>query len=817
MAGTIAFTSLDGVSVISLGGHALTGAPQTFADGTTGTLTASFTYNATTGAGVISYSYTLIDNTLVDPSSSSSFAVVVTDADGDSAPAGNLVIAIIDDVPTAHADTDATAVGQFTAETGNVITAVGTTSPVSGVDVLGADGAVVVGVAATNTNANLDNAATLNTAIQGAYGKLTLLADGSYSYVRDAGSQGGHDDVFTYTLKDGDGDLSHTTLTISVGDSTPTDVIPGAGGATTTVFEKGLPARGAEPAGSGEIADGNPTNNSDPSETVAGTITFTSLDGVSVVSLGGHALTGAPQTFADGTTGLLTASYTYNAATGAGVISYSYTLIDNTLVDPSSSSSFAVVVTDADGDSAPAGNLVIAIIDDVPTAHADTDATAVGQFTAETGNVITAVGTTSPVSGVDVLGADGAVVVGVAATNTNANLDNAATLNTAIQGAYGKLTLLADGSYSYTARCRHGWRGHDDVFTYTLKDGDGDLSHTTLTISVGDSTPTDVIPGAGGATTTVFEKGLPARGAEPAGSGEIADGDPTNNSDPSETVAGTITFTSLDGVSVVSLGGHALTGAPQTFADGTTGTLTASFTYNATTGAGVISYSYTLIDNTLVDPSSSSSFAVVVTDADGDSAPAGNLVIAIIDDVPTAHADTDATAVGQFTAETGNVITAVGTTSPVSGVDVLGADGAVVSGVARGTTNADLDSAATLNTPIQGAFGKLTLAADGSYSYTRDAGTAGGANDVFTYTLKDGDGDLSHTTLTISVGDSTPTDTIPAPGGATTTVFEHGLPARGSEPAGSGEIADGNPTNNSDPSETVVGTISCSPRLTGCR
>ena len=91
------------------------------------------------------------------------------------------------------------------------------------------------------------------------------------------------------------------------------------------------------------------------------------------------------------------------------------------------------------------------------------------------------------------------------------------------------------------------------------------------------------------------------------------------------------------------------------------------------------------------------------------------------------------------------------------GVDVLGADGAVVSGVAAGTTNADLDNPATLATPIQGAFGKLTLAADGSYSYTRDAGTAGGANDVFTYTIKDGDGDLSHTTLTISVGNSTPT------------------------------------------------------------
>src|SRR4051794_3266507 len=253
----------------------------------------------------------------------------VTDLNNASASASIDVgphLTIIDDGSTAHADTDATAVGQFTPELGNVITAVGTTS--TGVDVLGADGAVVSGVAAGNTNADLDSAATLNTAIQGTYGKLTLLTDGSYSYVRDAGTAGGHDDVFTYTLKDGDGDLSHTTLTISVGDSTPTDVIPAAGGATTTVFEKGLAARGAEPAGSGEIADGNPSNNSDGSETVAGTIAFTSLDGVSAVSLGGHLLSGAAQTLAEGTTRPLTAAYTYNTGNGAGGGSPTHTPLD---------------------------------------------------------------------------------------------------------------------------------------------------------------------------------------------------------------------------------------------------------------------------------------------------------------------------------------------------------------------------------------------------------------------------------------------------------------------------------------------------------
>ncbi|MES0114375.1 hypothetical protein NKK52_00005, partial [Mesorhizobium sp. C277A] len=128
----------------------------------------------------------------------------------------------------------------------------------------------------------------------------------------------------------------------------------------------------------------------------------------------------------------------YNPATGAGTISYSYTLVDNTTGD-NTTASFAVVVTDTDGDSAPAGNLVINIIDDVPTAHADTDSVASNQFTAEAGNVLTAVGTTSPVTGIDVLGADGAAVVGVQAGDTNA--DFTGSLGVQIQGTYGKLTL----------------------------------------------------------------------------------------------------------------------------------------------------------------------------------------------------------------------------------------------------------------------------------------------------------------------------------------------------------------------------------------
>ena len=148
---------------------------------------------------------------------------------------------VVDDAPVARADTDSVATNKFTAETGNVITAVGTTN--AGADTVGAGGAAVAGVAAGDTNANLDNASTVGSVISGSFGKLTLGANGEYSYVGNAGSPGGGSDVFTYTLKDGDGDLSHTTLTIAIGDSTPSMIIPAAGGATTTVDEAGLPAR----------------------------------------------------------------------------------------------------------------------------------------------------------------------------------------------------------------------------------------------------------------------------------------------------------------------------------------------------------------------------------------------------------------------------------------------------------------------------------------------------------------------------------------------------------------------------------------------
>ena len=100
----------------------------------------------------------------------------------------------------------------------------------------------------------------------------------------------------------------------------------------TAVFEAGLPARyGPRRRRAGGLIHWLP-----PARIRAPSRSPLS-DGVSKVELGGHVLTvsDTPHTFTDAT-GRLTASFSYDAATGLGAINYSYTLLDNVLANSSS-------------------------------------------------------------------------------------------------------------------------------------------------------------------------------------------------------------------------------------------------------------------------------------------------------------------------------------------------------------------------------------------------------------------------------------------------------------------------------------------------
>ena len=167
---------------------------------------------------------------------------------------------------------------------------------------------------------------TLATPIQGSFGKLTLAAGGSYSYTRDAGTAGGADDVFTYTVKDGDGDLSHTTLTISIGNPTPTitNLTPAVDGGDVTVNENDLLAS----RGNGELPG---SDTSQESLTQPGTFTISSPDGIKSLTIDGHTVISngvfTATSFTTSTLGNTLSVTGYDAATG--VVKDSYTLLDN--------------------------------------------------------------------------------------------------------------------------------------------------------------------------------------------------------------------------------------------------------------------------------------------------------------------------------------------------------------------------------------------------------------------------------------------------------------------------------------------------------
>ncbi len=118
-----------------------------------------------------------------------------------------------------------------------------------------------------------------------------------------------------------------------------------------------------------------------------------------------------------------------------------------------------------------------------------------------------------------------------------------------------------------------------------------------------------------------------------------------------------------------------------------------------------------LLDNETTHPNANGQnsifedFAVHLTDNDGQFADA-TLSVNIIDDVPTAVADTDSIPAGEFGPATGNVITDA---ELDGGKDTPGADGVTVVGVDDGNTGVDLDSPGTVGVQIQGLYGKLTL------------------------------------------------------------------------------------------------------------
>ena len=754
------------------------GLPQTIT-GALGTLTITGYTQAGTGTGseyAVNYTYQLITPTANNTGTVNDvFNVSVVDGTGDASNVGQVVIAVRDDAPVARNDFDSTAADYGQKATGNVITGAGTVGGVggAGADSLSADGTTVTGVLRADTGTT----GAVGTALQGKYGTLTLLADGTYTYTVTANHNGaavGYTEIFDYTLTDSDGSISTARLSIAI---TETVVFPSVTVTDGQVFESDINERGIGPSA---VAGSNPGGTG---EFLFGEFT---VEGSgenawrSITINGQNVATGAVIYTTNGT--LYITSWPTSGAVRTATYLYELRNPADHTAGPVSDS-FTVSATDYSGDTT-TKTFAINIVDDAPVAHVDEENTLGYRLLLSSGNVISGQGTLSPESARDSAGADGALVIveGSAEGGTTTSASGGVLV---LAGQYGTLTLQTDGRYTYQVAANvYGTAVVDDVFVYTVQDADGSLSTSELIVHV---QPVGLGPGPDPVIVlnpiAVHEAGIEPSGsnagntAASVSSNFILDG--FGSGTPTLTIAG-------QAVDLDSLGSGVTVTTPN-------GTLTVTGWNPAT---GEVTYTYQLTTPASHAGSALDNVAIVATSATDPAVGASNtLPVTIIDDVPLARDETDAVMVGAVDQPaTGNVLT---------GVDTAGGDANTMDGVAD-TAGADggLRVVAVGGSPvvsggttvIAGSYGTLTLASDGSYSYVPNSGNIAGQQDEFTYTVADADGSTSSATLTVNLLPNTLAPIVtspvgPGPNGA--WVLLESDVATGSNAAGNGETLTG--------------------------
>jgi len=426
------------------------------------------------------------------------------------------------------------------------------------------DASVSGNVLANDTDVDVEPLTVANPGIYvGAYGTLTLNADGSYTYAPNAAAQGLDDgesaqDVFSYTASDGTASDSATlTVTVNGANDAPvanddsastnenslgvsgnvlandTDV----DGEAVTVANPGVyvgtygtlslaadgsytyvPGAAAQGLDTGETAQDVFTytaSDGTASDTANLTVTITGLNDAPVANddtnvtdenspVSGNVL--ANDTDIDGEPLTVTTPGTYNGFWGTLVLAAngSYTYTPNAIAALLNNGQSAVDVFNyiaSDGTASDNASLTITIngLSGVPNAVDDTATTT--EDNSVSGNVL--------------------------ANDTDAENDPLTVTNPGTYvGTYGTLTLDADGSYTYTPdAAANGMAAGEvvqDVFTYTASDGGAsDTATLTVTVNGTNDAPT-ITGGVFDGTVTELPDGDPDEGAiDHSASGEV--------------------------------------------------------------------------------------------------------------------------------------------------------------------------------------------------------------------------------------------------------------------------------------------------------
>ncbi|MGQ7249723.1 VCBS domain-containing protein [Halomonas sp. V046] len=586
--------------------------------------------------------------------------------------------------------------------------------------------------------------------VNGQYGRLTVSADGDYTYAVD----GDNADVqalaagatltetFTYQVTDtaGNVDLAELVVTV-VGVNDP----PNGVDDSATAIEAG----GTANASPGLDPSGNVLNND--SDIDGQTLSVTALRYGATNGTLGHGLTAAYGTLtldADG-------RYTYVVDNDNADVQALRTTGDTldefftyTLTDPLGASAEATLTITIEGRN------------DTPIAINDTsDATEAGGTDNATpgidpsGNVLTNdtdvdAGDAHSVSGIRV----GSEAAGGAFTTVSGSQ--------ALTGQFGTLTIAADGSYSYVVdntnarvQALNPGQSLSDVFTYRMADSTGARDIAELNVTV---------RGAWDAPLTTNDLALavadtpvnPTPGVDP--SGNLLDNDSDVDNSDQLTVAGVRTGLEAAGPVADSMTGDGIS------LDGLYGTLTVmpdgSYTYvvddAAVAALGPISFVTDVFTYSARDLGGLTDNAELKVYVRGRN------------DAPIAGADAgDAIEAGGTNNATpgspasGNVL--ANDTDPDAGINpggLLDPNLAVIE-VRTGGMGGSGDSS-PLGNPLIGQYGALTLNADGSYTYVVDDSLASvqalrrsgqTMSETFTYTIDDRWSATASAELTITI------------------------------------------------------------------
>ena len=578
---------------------------------------------------------------------------------------------------------------------------------------------------------------TLGQSFDGAYGALTLHADGSYTYVANSDIDGLDEnevvyDQFNYTAQDasGDSDIGVITITINgVNSNTPPTVETAA---VDPSIDEAVDASSQDLLASGTITFAD-DNDADLTISGAASSIVTTGTGVSIPSIAMQiALEGAISVTDNGDN---TATWQLDAS---GLD------LDFLNEGETITLEYAVTAEDDDGETV-TDNVTVTITgtNDAPIAVDDTGNVEVG--TEFSGNVLT-----SSMGGEDVEldAGDSFQVDRLTGFGTAQVISNTPGSSATAVGTYGTITLSEDGSVTYNAdqaaaiALASGQPSVSETFNYRISDTAGETGTGTITFTISgvndapavnddNGTPDDASDDiANAATVSTVEDTPHTFGADDFNFTDI---------DTDDTLA-SVTITSLPDKGTLTLNGAEVTlDTPIVVAD--LGNLV-----------------YTPVDNENGD--GYTSFAYTVSDGELDS-PAATMTINVtpVNDAPVAADDTSSVLVG--TEYAGNVLSAImgGEDADPDAFDTL-----IVSALGDTAIADSLGASAS----VVGTYGTLVLGRDGSVTYNADQPAAAALNygddavtDTFSYTVADGNGGTDIATVTFSVTAPNPGNTAP--------------------------------------------------------